>query len=705
MPADPTDPGELQKALNDSAGKASALWTTLVIFELYLAIAFGSVTHRNLFLEDPIKLPLLNVDLPLVGFFVVAPTILVIFHFFVILQLLALADKAKSYDSLLKQQAPVAADREYLKHRLDSFLVVQFLAGPSEQRTGLRGLSLRLIAWLTLVSVPVLILLQGQLTFLPYHKEPVVWLHRAELTIDLAVIFYFWNRLRGNDLPILGRPLTKVWVVIGAVLTFGLVIFSVLIVTFPGEWAHRILADAADSQSKRAIKALLLPVHDLLFTGPAPVDEVGGPTTGVLANRIVLTDQSFVDPEKLDKVEVTRSFRDRDLRGAILSRADLRKSDFTGANLRSVNFNEANLQGARFDCRRSRNEMEDYPEDACANLQGAFLNGAKAQSASFVGARLQNAFLDGADLQNAQLNGAQLQEASLDKARLQNASLARADLSDASLNSTRLQGASLSHAKLHRAFFQGASLQGANLENAKMEGAWLDSANLQGAKLVSARLTAAGLNRANLQGADMELASLRAASLRYAELQGADLTAADLSGATMSRAQVWNVRGIPTVELTDSSGLNFSTVAWSGPSKFVVWRDTILDAIPAGIARDNASRRLDLLKPTSDKKRAFGEVLQVGFWTSNRFDSHSVEARSKLARFLANMVCKSDLPLIVLKGLNANGRLYDLGGQANEFVEQVRKGKTDLTLCRAVEQFSEEDWIKVDQWTSKVPTP
>ena len=62
MAIDPKDLNELQRALNDAAGKASVLWTTFVIFQLYLAIAFGSVTHLDLFLEKPIKLPLLNVD-------------------------------------------------------------------------------------------------------------------------------------------------------------------------------------------------------------------------------------------------------------------------------------------------------------------------------------------------------------------------------------------------------------------------------------------------------------------------------------------------------------------------------------------------------------------------------------------------------------------------------------------------------------------
>src|SRR5262249_20910722 len=183
----------------------------------YLAIAFGSVTHRDLFLETPIKLPLLNVDLPLVGFFVVAPTVLVIFHFYVFLQLLGLASKAKDYNTLLLNDAPVASDRQYLRQRLDVFPILQFLAGPKDQRTGFRGFSLRLIAWITLVGTPVLILLQGQVTFLPYHHKWIVWYQRVAVLIDLAVIWYFWIRLRSEDAPFLRRRSSKIWTLFGGV--------------------------------------------------------------------------------------------------------------------------------------------------------------------------------------------------------------------------------------------------------------------------------------------------------------------------------------------------------------------------------------------------------------------------------------------------------------------------------------------------------
>jgi hypothetical protein len=397
---DPKDLGELQKALNEAAGKASVLWTTFITFQLYLAIAFGSVTHRDLFLESSIKLPLLNVDLALVGFFVVAPLLLLIFHFYLFLQLLGLAGKAKAYNTLLVDEAPAASDRQYLRQRLDVFPILQFLAGPSDQRTGFRGYSLRLIAWITLVATPLLILLQAQVTFLPYHREWIVWLQRIVVLIDLALIWYFWIHLRSDNDPINGVS-RKAWMYLGGAGILCAVIFSTYLATFPGERLAELLpsfryipttwhpgwSNADDWTSLRA----------LLFEGD--VDRVSQRPRSVFSNRLVLTNQSFVvDPEKLDKIPVSRFFRGRDLRSAVLNLADLRKADFTGAQLQG-----ASLGGAQ--------------------LQGASLGGAQLQGASLPDARLQGASLWKAQLQGAWLFQAQLQGASLVLAELQSAGL------------------------------------------------------------------------------------------------------------------------------------------------------------------------------------------------------------------------------------------------------------------------------------------
>jgi uncharacterized protein YjbI with pentapeptide repeats len=440
---DPKDLGELQRAVNEAAGKASVLWTTFVTFQLYLAIAFGSVTHRDLFLETPVKLPLLNVDLPLVGFFVVAPLLLLIFHFYLFLQLLGLASKAKDYNTLLVDEAPVASDRRYLRQRLDVFPILQFLAGPRDQRTGFRGYSLRLMAWITLVATPVIILLQGQVTFLPYHQEWIVWLQRVAVLIDLALIWYFWVRLRSDSGPD-GWGLRKAKTYLGGAGTLCVLIFSVYLATFPGEWMKTHLPELSWLQER-------------LFEGD--VDRVSGRPRSVFSNRLVLTNQSFVaDPEKLDKITVSHFFNGRDLRLAVLNLADLRKADFTGAQLQDASLDRAQLQGARFD-----------------------------------GAQLQGASLDQTQLQGAWLFRAQLQGARLYKAELQGASLAGVGLQGASLDGAQLQAASLRWARLRGASLYQAQLQGAWLDQAQLQGAWLDQAQLQGARLNGAQLQGARL--------------------------------------------------------------------------------------------------------------------------------------------------------------------------------------------------------------------
>jgi hypothetical protein len=44
-------------------------WISFLIFSLYLLIAATTVTQRRLLLAEPLKLPVLNIDLPLWRFF------------------------------------------------------------------------------------------------------------------------------------------------------------------------------------------------------------------------------------------------------------------------------------------------------------------------------------------------------------------------------------------------------------------------------------------------------------------------------------------------------------------------------------------------------------------------------------------------------------------------------------------------------------
>jgi uncharacterized protein YjbI with pentapeptide repeats len=498
---------------------------------------------------------------------VVAPAILVIFHFYVFLQLYGLATKAREYNDLLKEQVQADSDRQRMRQRLDTFLVLQFLAGPKEQRHQFQGFSLRLIAWITLVGAPILILLQAQLTFLAYHHVVITWVQRLLLFADLIVIWGFWNRIRSQDDAILGQMLSHLWRVAGIALSIAALIFSVLVATFAGEMAD---------EYRRRVQAEVPywpPLHELLVAGAA--DQVTGQPQSLFSNRLVLSDQTFVDSEKVDKVEVSRSFRGRDLRGAVLNRADLRKVDFTGSILDEADLDNAKLEKAQFGCAsRARLLKRFSAEESCTSLKGA----------------------------------------SLDGARLQGASLERADLTGASLYGAELQGASLFFAKLRGASLDGARLEGASLANAELQGASFSEANLQGVSLHGAELQGASLSEANLQGALLSVAQLQGASLQNAQLQGASVEDADLTGASLERSNVWRVEATShRLDLTSIQKINCTAISWAHRSDlteqtFQGWRDKILSTIPEGDEKDKVGQRLLVLDPDEEPE------LNNGFW-------------------------------------------------------------------------------------------
>jgi hypothetical protein len=80
-----TDLQTLRGAVVDAANVGGSLWLSYLFVFFYLAIAAGGVTHRDLLFENPVKLPFLNIELPLIGFFVLGPPLFVIVHAYTLL--------------------------------------------------------------------------------------------------------------------------------------------------------------------------------------------------------------------------------------------------------------------------------------------------------------------------------------------------------------------------------------------------------------------------------------------------------------------------------------------------------------------------------------------------------------------------------------------------------------------------------------------
>jgi hypothetical protein len=253
-----TDLQTLRNAVVDAASVGGGLWLSCVFVFLYLAIAAGGVTHRDLLFENPVKLPFLNIDLPLIGFFVLGPPLFVIVHAYTLLHFTLLAGKVREFDAALRQQIGDLDTQARLRRQLPINIFVQFLAGPREARTGGIGWLLRLITWISLIAGPILLLVFFQLQFLPYHNEVISWWQRLIVAADIVLLWVLWpwaDFRRGKVVAYLAASFVPV-----------LLVFTVA--TFPGEWLENL-------PSVRIIPTNWPPWKSqtaLLDDGPAPND-------------------------------------------------------------------------------------------------------------------------------------------------------------------------------------------------------------------------------------------------------------------------------------------------------------------------------------------------------------------------------------------------------------------------------------------------
>ncbi len=518
-----------RKSVEDAASVSGVLWLSYLFTLFYIGIAAGGVTHKDLLLENPVKLPFLNVELPLVAFFSLAPIIFIIVHAYTLVHFVMLAAKAGAYDRAVRaafgEDAEKAGARSVERRRLPSNIFVQFLAGPHDIREGGLGFLLKTIAWVSLVIGPVLLLLLIQAQFLPYHLEWVTWAQRIAVFADVVLLWALWPAVVEGRSTI---EWPRLWrhriLTLASLIPIGIAFTAA---TFPGEWldeaignkqwipANPLTQRLGIKQTDDRGKPRSTSLHDLLFAGE--IDKISGRRKSLFSNSLILTGLDLLDDNKIDdgkKFEWAKhsfSLRGRHLEEAVFDFSDLRKVDLTGAHLQRASFVRANLQLATLNA---------------AELQGALLNAAQLQGALLRCDMITPKFEQCAQLQRVILDRAKLQGAALDHAQLQGASLAGAQLQGANLDESQLEKADLRCFDPPRGPKECTDLRGASLNKAT-------------------------LREANLRGAQFQSASLRAANLQNAVFEDAALEATDESMAILSNT---NFRGASVAFLLKEGG-------------------------------------------------------------------------------------------------------------------------------------------------------
>ena len=440
---------------NAASDPARAAWLGFLLLLTYVVVTLASVSHKDLLLNSPVRLPIINADIPLVGFFQYAPAMLLLVYLSLLVQHVILARKYRSFTDALAGYELKAGTRHVAREWVHSYVFSQILAGPEANR--ITRLMMQLIVYLTFAVLPIVTLLYFQIKFLPFHEVWITYWHRFAVILGFAMLILLTPIMqhappkRKWDIRL--GPQAEAWEASGRQVALVLLLlpivvgFSWLIATVPDEGIDRRLGfDApvtagigAEGEAK-----LLNPIVRRLVYDRIPDDgNKGWWRRWLLSYRVLIVEDTDLGADNDAKIIL----RERNFRYALLNRSDFHHADLTWADLRGAQLwkslargrlNDTQLQGA------SLKETE---------FHGAQMSSAAMQGADLRGARLQGTDLSYTKLQGTDLRGAQLQGADLRGARLQGADLQGAQLQDADLQGAELQGAVLASAEIWLARF------------------------------------------------------------------------------------------------------------------------------------------------------------------------------------------------------------------------------------------------------------
>lgn len=463
----------LSISVNRSSDQLNLLWVTFIVFMLYLALSYGTITHKTLFLETPIKMPLLNVDLPLVGFFVISPLLLFLFHIYILTKISLLAGSAIKLDELISKMRSSEASSPNYRLRLEHSPFLQLIAGfDHERKLSHSEVILQTIVYSTIIISPIAILIMCQERFIPYHSIYANWWHRIVIILDLSMLWVMWPRWAFNRRGA-GRNSTLKYIS-PVVLTIYVVFLTIVLASWQNEYVG----------SKFGIKD----------------NRNGIFGTGIYTNVLFLPAEDFVDDDalrRLNSQEVVPGsvldrwptppnldLRGRDLSGATLSSADLRQANFQAAVLSRVNFSGALLARAQF----------------------AFstINDAKFTGANIAEARLNLTTIIGTDFTGAKVDGA-------------------------SFHSSFIKDAKFIAAEMTGSYISATIIVGSNFYLANLTGAIITSS-----VVISSQFNEAKVAASSIHGVEVIATSFLKTHFDAAELIGVRFYRSNFGGATFN---------------------------------------------------------------------------------------------------------------------------------------------------------------------------
>ena len=260
MADSPTLPDDVKGFLdeaNATSEPARIAWLAFLVLLTYVIVTLASVSHKDLLLNSPVRLPIINADIPLVGFFQYAPAMLLLVYLSLLVQHVIVARKYRRFTDAIVPLERETGSENPARERVHAYAFSQILAGPRPHR--ITKLMMQLIVYVTFALLPIATLLYFQIKFLPYHEVWITYWHRFAVILGFAMLILLTPIMqhappkRKWDLR-LGPP-AEAWEVSARQVVMILLLlpvvlgFSWLIATVPDEWIDRRLGFVAPASA------------------------------------------------------------------------------------------------------------------------------------------------------------------------------------------------------------------------------------------------------------------------------------------------------------------------------------------------------------------------------------------------------------------------------------------------------------------------
>lgn len=181
---------DLRKAVDESAKQVRTSFIWFMTISMYFAVVAATTTHEQLFLGQSIKIPIIDVTLPIDAVYLVSPLVYAIIYVSLLIQtdglertLHLFAERLKGVsEEQRRSEATMTCDLAFVHLYLrtsNSFFVT-------------------LLTWavfvVSLFIIPLAIMLLFQMYFLPYKHPWLTYFHMGFVLVTTAVAIFFWFR-------------------------------------------------------------------------------------------------------------------------------------------------------------------------------------------------------------------------------------------------------------------------------------------------------------------------------------------------------------------------------------------------------------------------------------------------------------------------------------------------------------------------------